>query len=82
MSAQAGGRQRMEEATPQDNCSSRKSQRPAMMTANDYVFVPNIYAFLVSLLVPFTFLILQQGVKNTKVKVLNLCVHSFLRYFI
>jgi len=102
----------MEEAMSQDDCSSWKSQRPAMMTANDYVLVPNLHAFLVSLLVPFTFLILQQGVKNTNVKVLNplnaelypichllallgahhilhvsrirvnLCLLSFLRYFI
>jgi hypothetical protein len=66
----------------QDDCSSSKSQRPALMTANDYVLAPNLHAFLVSLLVPFTFLILQQGVKNTNVKVLNLCLLSFLRYFI
>lgn len=72
----------MEEALSQDDRSSWKSQRPAMMTANDYVLVPNLYAFLVSLLVPFTFHILQQGVKNTKAKALNLCLHSFLRYFI
>ena len=72
----------MEEAMSQDDCSSWKSQRPAMMTANDYVLVPNLYAFLVSLLVPFTFHILQQDVKNTKANVLNLCIHSFLRYFI
>jgi len=53
-----------------------------MMTANYYALVPNFYAFLVSLLVPFTFHILQQGVKNTKMNVLNSCLHSFLRYFI
>lgn len=72
----------MDKAMSQDDCSSWKNQRPAMTTANDYALVPNLYAFLISLLVPFTFLILQQGVKNTKVKVLNLCLNSFLSYFI
>jgi len=48
----------MEEAVSQD-CSSWEIQRQAMMTANDYVLVPNLYAFLVSLLVPFTSHILQ-----------------------
>jgi len=46
------------------------------MTAKDYALVPNFLRISCFLARAFTFLILQQGVKNTKVMVLKFDVHG------